>query len=189
MRSFTSEEASHERASLPGLRRHQGAGGQAEPACFHADRAPFDPAAATAEIAKTLKAYGITKVIGDKYAAQWPVTEFARNDITYEHSERDRSAVYADFLPLLTSGRARLLDSPRLVGQLCNLERKASPMGRDRIDHPAGAHDDLRTPRLALWCLRRRRRPTGRGEWRGWAIARACTTNNPTLQRLRGLFR
>jgi hypothetical protein len=67
----------------------------------------------------------------------------ARNDIGYEASERDRSAIYADFLPLLTSGRARLLDSPRLVGQLCNLERRASPMGRDRIDHPAGAHDDL----------------------------------------------
>ena len=41
------------------------------------------------------------------------------------------------------SGRARLLDSPRLIGQLVNLERRASPMGRDRIDHPAGAHDDL----------------------------------------------
>ena len=70
--------------------------------------------------------------------------EFSRNDITYEAiRERDRTAIYADFLPLLTSGRARLLDAPRLVGQLCNLERRASPMGRDRIDHPAGAHDDL----------------------------------------------
>ncbi len=111
--------------------------------CLHETVAPFDPAQATAEIAKTLKAYGVTKVIGDKYAAQWPVSEFSRNDITYEHSERDRTAIYADFLPLLTSGRARLLDAPRLVGQLCNLERRASPMGRDRIDHPAGAHDDL----------------------------------------------
>ena len=111
--------------------------------CLHETAPPFDPAVATQDIAKTLKAYGITKVIGDKYAAQWPVAEFSRNDISYEHSERDRSAVYADFLPLLTSGRARLLDSQRLVGQLANLERRASPMGRDRIDHPAGAHDDL----------------------------------------------
>jgi hypothetical protein len=110
---------------------------------LHEMVAPFDPAAATAEIAKTLKAYWIVRVIGDKYAAQWPVSEFSPNHITYEHSERDRSAVYADFLPLLTSGRARLLDAPGLVGQLCNLERRASPMGRDRIDHPAGAHDDL----------------------------------------------
>jgi hypothetical protein len=82
-------------------------------------------------------------VIADRYAAQWPVGEFSRNDITLEHSERDRSAIYADFLPLLTSGRARLLDSSRLIGQLANLERRTQPSGKDRIDHPAGAHDDL----------------------------------------------
>ena len=61
----------------------------------------------------------------DLYAASWVSGEFARNDITYEHSERDRSALYADFLPLLTSGRARLLDSPRLVGQ-CSFDRRFS---------------------------------------------------------------
>ena len=45
---------------------------------------PFDPAQATAEIAKTLKAYRRHAVIGDKYAAQWVVGEFGRNDISYE---------------------------------------------------------------------------------------------------------
>jgi len=55
----------------------------------------------------------------------------------------DRSAIHANFLPLLTSGRARLLDSSRLIGQLANLERRTQPSGKDRIDHPAGAHDDL----------------------------------------------
>jgi hypothetical protein len=124
---------------------HREDGGAVVLDCLHETVPPFDPAQATAEIAKTLKAYSVARVVGDKYAAQWPVAEFSRNDISYEHSERDRSAVYADFLPLLTSGRARLLDSQRLVGQLANLERRASPMGRDRIDHPAGAdaHDDL----------------------------------------------
>ena len=122
---------------------HRESDGQVVLDCVIETTPPFDPAAATKEIAATLRAYGITKVIGDRYAAQWPVAEFSRNDISYEHSERDRSAIYADFLPLLTSGRARLLDSPRLVGQLNNLERRASPMGRDRIDHPTGAHDDL----------------------------------------------
>jgi hypothetical protein len=82
-------------------------------------------------------------VVADKYAAQWPMAEFARHEISLEHSERDRSAIYADFLPLLTTGRARLLDSSRLTTQLCNLERRASPMGKDRIDHPVGANDDL----------------------------------------------
>ena len=122
---------------------HRDADGKAILDCLHEVRAPFDPAVATREIAATLKAYGVTKVIADKYAALWPVSEFSRNAITLEHSERDRSAIYADFLPLLTSGRARLLDAPRLVGQFCNLERKASPSGKDRIDHPQGAHDDL----------------------------------------------
>lgn len=122
---------------------HRDADGRAILDCLHEVHAPFDPAVATREIAQTLKAYGIVKVVADKYAALWPVSEFSRNDITLEHSERDRSAIYADFLPLLTSGRARLLDSPRLVGQLCNLERRAQPSGKDRIDHPASAHDDL----------------------------------------------
>jgi hypothetical protein len=111
--------------------------------CLHETLAQFDPATATKEIVATLKSYGIGKVVGDKYAAQWVVGEFGRHGISYETSERDRSALYADFLPLLTSGRARLLDSPRLVGQLANLERKVMPTGRDRIDHPANAHDDL----------------------------------------------
>jgi hypothetical protein len=104
---------------------------------------PFDPGVATAEIAKVLKAYAVDRVTADRYAAQWPIAEFARHDVTLEHSERDRSAIYADFLPLLTSGRARLLDSSRLITQLCNLERKTAPQGRDRIDHPPNAHDDL----------------------------------------------
>jgi hypothetical protein len=110
---------------------------------LHETAAPFDPSAATGAVAKLIKAYGVSKVIADRYAAQWPVSEFARHDVTLEHSERDRSAIYADFLPLLSSARARLLDHQRLVGQLANLERKAQPSGKDRIDHPVGAHDDL----------------------------------------------
>ena len=65
------------------------AGGAVVLDALHETVPPFDPAVATADIAKTLKAYGITKVIGDKYAAQWPVAEFSRNHISYEHSERD----------------------------------------------------------------------------------------------------
>ena len=67
----------------------------------------------------------------------------ARHGIRYEHSEQDRSAIYANALPLLTSGRARLLDSKRLVHQLAGLERTVLPAGRERIDHARGSHDDL----------------------------------------------
>jgi hypothetical protein len=109
---------------------------------LHERKAPFDPAEATAEIAALLKSYSISKVTADRYAAQWPVAEFARHDITLEHSERDRSAIYGDFLPMLTSGRARLLDCQRLTTQFLNLERKTAPGGKDRIDHPVGSNDD-----------------------------------------------
>jgi hypothetical protein len=37
----------------------------------------------------------------------------------------------------------RLLDLPRLIGQLVSLERRTARGGRDSIDHAPGAHDDL----------------------------------------------
>ena len=55
---------------------------------------------------------------------------FKKNGITYRHSDRDRSAIYSDALPLFTIGRARLLDNKRLVTQLSSLERKTSSMGK-----------------------------------------------------------
>ena len=46
-------------------------------------------------------------------------------------------------LPLINSGRVELLDHPRLVAQLCGLERRTAWGGRDSIDHGPGGHDDL----------------------------------------------
>jgi hypothetical protein len=71
------------------------------------------------------------------------VDAFSKEGVKYLHSERDRSAIYADALPLFTACRARLLDSPKLVTQLANLERRTSSTGRDRVNHPSGSHDDL----------------------------------------------
>ena len=111
--------------------------------CLVEIQAPFNPTTATATISETLKAYGCSEVTGDKYAASWVVDAFAKNGVTYKHSGRDRSAIYADALPLFTAGRARVLDNKKLVSQLSNLERRTSSAGRDRIDHPQGAHDDI----------------------------------------------
>ena len=36
-----------------------------------------------------------------------------------------------------------LLDKPQLIKELCQLERRTRSGGRDVIDHPPGAHDDL----------------------------------------------
>ena len=79
---------------------------------------PFSTDTAVAQIAEVLKSYRCRSTTGDRYAEAWVVQTFARHGIRYEHSEHDRSALYANMLPLLTSGRARLLDNKRLVHQL-----------------------------------------------------------------------
>jgi hypothetical protein len=99
--------------------------------CLVEKPAPFNAAAVTAEIAKTLHEYGLTECRGDRYGAQWVVQSFAANGITYRHSQHDRSAIYADAVPLFTSGMARLLDNRRLVGQLAALERRTSATTAD----------------------------------------------------------
>jgi hypothetical protein len=111
--------------------------------CLVEVKAPFNPTSATEQITDALKAYGLRSTKGDKYAAQWVVDAFARCGIKYEHSERDRSSIYLDALPLFTSGRARLLDSKRLVNQFAALERRTSSIGKDRVDHGPGGNDDV----------------------------------------------
>jgi hypothetical protein len=111
--------------------------------CLLEIKAPFNPSDATWQVAETLKSYRLHTTTGDKFSAQYAVSAFAQCGITYTHSERDRSAVYADMLPLLTSGRCRLLDNPRLVAQFAGLRVHPSPGGKDRIDHGRGGHDDV----------------------------------------------
>jgi hypothetical protein len=103
---------------------------------------PFNPSETTAEIGKQLKSYGLTKITGDRYAAQWVVESFSKVGIKYEQSERDRSQIYLDTLPLFTSGRVRLIDNSRLVGQFAQLERRSFSGGRDKVDHGRAGRDD-----------------------------------------------
>jgi hypothetical protein len=111
--------------------------------CLVEIKPPFNPTEAVAQIADVLRSYQLHRTTGDKYAALWVIEAFSRCGIRYEHSERDRSALYLDCLPLFTSGRARLLDSKRLATQFASLERRTSPIGKDRVDHGPGGHDDL----------------------------------------------
>lgn len=106
-------------------------------------RAPFNPGDVLAEIAELLRSYGVARVVGDRYAAQWVTAGFAGVGIHYETSERDRSKCYLDTLPLFAAGQVRLLDSPRLVHQLVSLERRQSRFGRDSVNHPDGGADDV----------------------------------------------
>ena len=80
---------------------------------------------------------------GDRYAGAWPPEQFAKLGVTYEAAEQSKSDIYRDFLPLLNTGIVDLLDHPRMINQLCSLERRTIRGGRDSIDHPPLGHDDL----------------------------------------------
>lgn len=105
--------------------------------------APLSPEQTVAEFAKTIKNYRLSKVTGDAYAGLWPREKFEQYGIQYQVSERNRSAIYQEFLPLANSRRVRLLDNRRLVNQLASLERRTGRTGRDIIDHGIGGHDDV----------------------------------------------
>jgi hypothetical protein len=111
--------------------------------CIRERRAPFSPDDVVGEFAATLKAYGVSRVHGDRFAAEWPRERFRVHGIEYAVAAKPKSDLYRDLLPLLNSGRVELLDHKRLVAQLCGLERRTARGGRDSIDHPPGAHDDI----------------------------------------------
>jgi hypothetical protein len=105
---------------------------------------PFSPEATCKQFAELFKSYGISTIYGDKYAGEWPVEQFAKFGINYQQSAKPKSELYQDLLPLLNSVRVELLDDPRLIAQLCSLERRTARGGKDSIDHPPGGmHDDL----------------------------------------------
>jgi hypothetical protein len=104
---------------------------------------PFSPEAAVKEFATDLKRYRVSSVTGDRYAGEWPRERFSVNGVQYCVSEKTRSQVYLDFLPLLNSRAVRLLDVPRLKAQLVGLVRRTRGGGRDSVDHKPGQHDDL----------------------------------------------
>ena len=111
--------------------------------CLREAPPPFSPSTVVEDFARVLKSYNVNKVIGDKFAGAWPVETFGKLSITYEQSAAPKSDLYRDLLPLINSGRIRLLDHPKLINQLIGLERRVSRGGRNSIDHGPGAHDDI----------------------------------------------
>jgi hypothetical protein len=106
-------------------------------------RPPFDPEKAVAECTALLNQFGITRVVGDRYAGEWPKARFAEHGISFEQSAKPKSDIYHDLLPLLNAKRVELLEHPRLSAQLVGLERRTARSGKDSIDHSPGGHDDL----------------------------------------------
>lgn len=106
-------------------------------------RPPFSPESVVTDFSTLMRSYGCTTVYGDRYAGEWPRERFSLQGIRYETADKPKNDLYRDALPLLNSGKVKLLDHERMKVQLCALERRTSRGGRDSIDHPPGGHDDV----------------------------------------------
>jgi Terminase large subunit, T4likevirus-type, N-terminal len=111
--------------------------------CIRERRPPFSPVSVVTEFAGVLETYGIRKVIGDHWGGEFVREPFRLQGIQYELAEQPKSDYYRDLLPLINSGNLQLINHPRLISQLCNLERRTARSGKDSIDHVKGGHDDI----------------------------------------------
>jgi hypothetical protein len=103
---------------------------------------PFDPMQVTRDYAALLKDYKVTEVIGDNYSAEWVTASFKEHGIRFKTSERPKSQLYLECLPLFTRAAVSLPDLPPLLKELRLLERQTHRSGRDSVDHPKRGSDD-----------------------------------------------
>jgi hypothetical protein len=106
-------------------------------------RPPFSPEAVIDDFATLLKTYRIARVVGDRYAGEFPRELFRKRGIHYVCAAKSKSDLFRDLLPMLNSGSICLPKSDRLVNQLTGLERRTARSGKDSIDHGPSGHDDL----------------------------------------------
>jgi hypothetical protein len=100
---------------------------------------PFNPQAVTAEFAALLRQYGVSKVTGDNYSAEWVTQAFRNCSVTYERSEKSALQLYLEALPSFARGAISLPDHAPLIRELRGLERRTSRAGRGQVSHaPAG---------------------------------------------------
>jgi hypothetical protein len=97
----------------------------------------FSPAAAVEKFCHVLRLYRVSRVIGDRYAGEWPREQFRKLGIAYELADLTRSQIYANLEPLINANAVEMLDLPVLLTQFIGLIRKG-----EKIDHASGEHDD-----------------------------------------------
>jgi hypothetical protein len=127
---------------------------------------PFSPVHVTREFAETFKSYGIHYVYGDRFAGGWPGEQFNINGVGYGVCAQTKSQLYAETLPLLNSRQIELLDHPRLISQLCNLEMRTTRGTSPIIDHPPNGHDDvINAAAGAFIALKHHKKPERQQAW------------------------
>lgn len=94
--------------------------------CLVGVKPPFSPQQVVADFCQVLKQYRIHQVIGDRYAGEWPREQFVKHGIEYRLTDKPKSDLYRELLPLINSGSVELLDESKLISQLCALERRTA---------------------------------------------------------------
>jgi len=126
--------------------------------CIKQYKPPLDPYAVAGNMCKILKDYHLKHVTGDNYAAEFVVSAFRHNGVTYKKADMNKSQLYLELLPVLCSRGIELVDNDVLINQLASLERKTRSGGRDIVDHPQGGHDDLANALAGLTAIATKRR-------------------------------
>jgi hypothetical protein len=106
-------------------------------------RPPFDPQQVVEEFVTLVKQFGIYQVTGDRYSAEWVASAFSQRGIRYVPSDKSKSDIYLEVLPLFTRGVISIPDLPPLIRELRLLERQTHRGGRDTVDHPKRGSDDF----------------------------------------------
>jgi len=106
---------------------------------------PFDPQEVSREIAGLAKEFKCQRVHGDSYSADWIVSAFKACGVKYERSEKTRSELYLEGLPLFSRGLVSLPEHRRLGRELRLLERHVSRAGR-YDEYVEGLQNAWKTP-------------------------------------------
>ena len=69
---------------------------------------PFSPEAVIDEFASLCKSYRISTISGDRYAGEFPRQQFRKRGINYRCSDKTKSDLFRDLLPMLNAGRVTL---------------------------------------------------------------------------------
>src|SRR5262249_25009995 len=106
-------------------------------------RPPFSPDAVIKEFSLVLRSYRITRVFGDRYAGEFPRQQFRKLGIEYWCSDKTKSDLFVDLLPMLNAGRITLPKTEPFTNPLCGREPRVARSDKALIDHGPGTHDDV----------------------------------------------
>jgi hypothetical protein len=106
-------------------------------------RPPFDPSSVAKDYASLARQYRCSMLVGDAYAGEWVSQAFRKAGIDYKTSKLNRSELYLESVPFWMRSAVSIPDNHQLIRELRLLERKTSPSGADKVDHPKNGSDDF----------------------------------------------